>query len=65
MWHPAMKEAPRSNERGALRLSDLLRRWCPRQGTTQKDDPTDLRNLVGRLVIKGSFEPVSWGGAGR
>ncbi len=37
----------------------------PRQGTTQKDDPTDLRNLVGRLVIKGSFVPVSWGGAGR
>lgn len=31
--------------------------WCLRWGATQKDGGPYLRNFVGRLVIKGSFEP--------
>jgi hypothetical protein len=31
---------------------------CPRQGTTQKDGGSEIGALIGRLVIKGNFEPV-------
>lgn len=46
----------------------MPRRGCaagssPWRGATQKDGGPDLRNFVGRLVIRGSFHPSAQAGA--
>lgn len=51
--------APAANRYG----SDQPSFECPRRGTQQKDDASDLRPLAGRLIIKGSFEPLKQKGA--